>query len=373
MGPFWIAALLLVLTEAVLHLGPVRHGVEALSEGLWLDREVTRRASAIMPLHQDLAERPMNEAYLRGLARTEAGTRIVVVGDSIVWQTPDHVAFHQELGRVLASDFPGSDVQVYALCMPGMNCAAAFYLLKAMLAEFRPDLVIYVANPALSGQELSDAVPRYTAFMDRPFFSDDEARAYARVIKDSQSEVGWQRHFSFTTVHDLLNIRYGGALRHIMLPPAVFSGLSSRCYLVECQDTNNIYWKDLGKKRKKRDTKAIRNMQRFVLSEQGINYTYLLLLPGLMAANDVPFIAIIPPKNRELIEELGAPWEETVKAGQAYVADLEKRGVPVIDCTSAVPEIHFRDTQHLRTEGLKMWVQYIRAPLEQEMKERVLK
>jgi len=250
MGPFWIAALLLVLTEAVLHLGPVRHGVEALSEGLWLDREVTRRASAIMPLHQDLAERPMNEAYLRGLARTEAGTRIVVVGDSIVWQTPDHVAFHQELGRVLASDFPGSDVQVYALCMPGMNCAAAFYLLKAMLAEFRPDLVIYVANPALSGQELSDAVPRYTAFMDRPFFSDDEARAYARVIKDSQSEVGWQRHFSFTTVHDLLNIRYGGALRHIMLPPAVFSGLSSRCYLVECQDTNNIYWKDLGKKRK---------------------------------------------------------------------------------------------------------------------------
>jgi hypothetical protein len=360
--PFLIAAILLALTEAVLHLNAIWRPAVRISDQWWQPRALAPALEQIIPAHQDLAEAPMLEAYLRALGHEPHPPRVIVIGDSLLWQVPAPPPFHRRLKPLLEAR-AGKPVTVSSLAMPGLSPVAGFYLFKRMTAEFPPALVIYSVNLIWTGDGLANAVSPATAFIDRDFFGPAEAEAYQALMTHAHAEPEEPLSFvPFRVVHVFDQIKSGSRLRAILLPPAVFSGLSSRCYFASCQQIKDVYWRDLWAKGK-REQKNLANYRRFHLDpNESVNYRYLLLTFELARARHVPIIALIPPRNLVMLDQLNAR-DTTLAAGSRLEALLREQGFPVINCQEAVSEQNFRDSQHLRSDGFDQWIGCLRGSL----------
>lgn len=358
---------LLLFSEAVLHVRPVWDAVVRFSDRLWLDRLVTVRAEAVLPQYQIVAEEPMVEAYLRAIGRSGPEIKVLVMGDSEVALAPAGVAFHHSLKPVLEEAFAGRKVGVYCLAMRGMDDVAGFYLLKAASAQLQPDLVIYAVNSMYFGQVYTDMVRRDMGLVDEDYFAPAEKTARLKLLTRTRAmEEGWVRRVPYFWYETGLHAVYASRLRALMLPPAAFTGMGSRCYFAECQGTDNIYWRTRLAEVRQPGKDTLKNFHASSFGDDSIQTTYLKLDGELARSRRVRLIVLVPPKNKVMLEQFGLR-DPALNAGRQLEAVLHQEGIPTISCLEAVPEQYFRGFMHLTAEGMAQWVGCLRRPLLQEL------
>jgi hypothetical protein len=365
--PVVMMLLLLVGTELGLHSRFIRRQVERCTDGLWLKRLIARRGQEYLPTEQGLMEQAANEAYLRGVAKYGKPIKVLLVGDSTVHWVPAWPPFNQRLQPILAAAYGAPDVGVYNATSQGQNHISGFYFTKAALAEFTPDLIVYVANPVHLSASRANVAERDLGFADGAPLSEAEARARKRLAPESKAKSQRDRT-AFEPRHTSLRLLYSSGLRDLLYPPGALLGLAPRCRFASCQGMVNKYWRDLDAAEMKPITEAWAKIADFfVVDDRNLNFTYLMLTPELARSRGVPLVMTVPPLNYTLLAQLGRK-DEVARARDELVRAFESRGVAVIDCQERLGEEHFRDTQHLRSSGLDAWAECLRGPLTEFVK-----